>query len=228
MTANHSTQHEFSNHPGPRERHLQRKLNNPLFSDARSIMQQDIHAVQLEDFQALHKFMLQFDALVQESVALDINVEHDVILLLKAQLEHLYAVCTGIQGQSAAIKTAIKKLITAISATLRDASKNDADALEKLNTDEEYTTLHLQLCEQLIVSDILNQDKIIREDELVPSLLNESEAGLQAALALFPPERVTVMIEAGMALLKKIETQGHNLPNAWQRIAQMKHWLQGE
>lgn len=217
----------FSTKPGPRERQLQRKLNNPLFS-ASTITQQNIQTAQQQDQVAMQQFMEQFRELVQRAVKLDKNVESDVILLLKAQLEQQYAVCTGLAGQPAAIQDALKKLITAISSSLRATSKEDADALEKLSKDEEHTALHLHLCDHLIVSDILNPDEIISNDEQIPTLLNESEDGLRAALALFPPERLKLMVDEGKALLNKIEAEGHSLPLAWQRLAQMESWLQSE
>jgi hypothetical protein len=155
-------------------------------------------------------------------------VESDVVLLLKAQLEQQYAVCTGLPGQPAAMQDAIKKLIAAISSTLRATSKDDPHALEKLSNDEEHTRLHLQLCDYLIVSDILNPDEIISSEEQIPTLLNESEDALQAALALFSPERIALMIEEGTVLLNRIEAAGHSLPLAWQSLAQMESWLLGE
>ena len=132
----------------------------------------------------------------------------------------------ALPGQPVAIQDAIKKLIHTISATLRNTSKNDPDALEKLSSDEAHTALHLQLCDYLIVSDILNPDEVIRDEEHIPTLLNESSAALQAALALFPPERINALIEEGKILLQKIEAEGHSLPEAWQRLAQMESWLQ--
>jgi len=176
----------------------------------------------------MQQFMEQFRELVQRVVTLDKNVESDVVLLLKAQLEQQYAVCTGLAGQPEALKEAIRKLIAAISSTLRAASQNDPDALEKLGKDEEHTALHLHLCDHLIVSDILNPDEIVGNDEQIPTLLNESEDALQAALALFPPERIKLMIEEAKALLNKIEAEGHSLPLAWQSLAQMESWLAGE
>jgi len=218
----------FSNQPGPRERHLQRKLHNPLFGDDSNVTQQDIQVAQSRDQVAMQQFMEQFRELVQSAVKLDKNVESEVVLMLKAQLERQYAVCSGLPGQPVAIKEAIRKLIDAISSTLRATSRDDPDALEKLSKDEEHTSLHLQLCDHLIVSDILNQDEIIGNNEQVPTLLNESEKDLQAALALFPPDRISLMIEEGELLLNKIEAEGHSLPAAWQRLAQMENWLQGE
>lgn len=229
--ASHSefgSQPRFSEQPGPHERHLQRKLNNPLFVAVGTITQHDIRAAQQQDQADMQQFMEQFRELVQRAVKLDKNVEHDVILMLKAQLEQQYAVCTGLPGQPAAIQEAIKKLIAAISSTLRATSRDDPHALEKLSNDEEHTRLHLKLCDYLIVSDILNPDGIIGDDEQIPALLNESDDALQAALALFPPERIAMMVEEGQALLKKVEAEGHTLPQAWQNLAQMESWLQGE
>ncbi len=218
----------FSAQPGPRERQLQRKLNNPCFSPTAPLTQATIQIAQQQDQIAMQKFMVQFRELVQRAANLDKNVESEVILLLKAQLEQQYTVCTGLPDQPAALRGAIKKLIATISATLRNTSKDDPHALEKLGTDEEHTLLHLQLCEHQIVSDILNPDHIIPLDEQVPTLLNESEEALQAALALFPPQRITEMIEEAKTLLKNIEVKGHSLPAAWQRLAQMEGWLEVE
>jgi hypothetical protein len=218
----------FSKQPGPRERQLQRRLNNPLFTARISISQQDVNAAQSRDHVAMQQFMEEFRELVQRAVTLDKNVESETILLLKAQLEQQYAVCSGLSGQPVAIQDAIRKLISAISSTLRSTSQDDPHALEKLQKDEEHTQLHLHLCDQLIVSDILNPDEVIGSEELIPTLLNESSEGLQAALALFPPERIGLMIEDAKILLGKIEAEGHSLPDAWQRLGQMESWLQPE
>lgn len=218
----------FSAKPGPRERHLQRKNNNPLFAVPRAITQQDIQLAQQQDLIAMQQFMEQFRELVQRAVTLDKNVESEVILLLKAQLEQQYAVCSGLAGQPVAIQEALRKLITAISSTLRATSRDDPHALEKLRNDEEHTALHLQLCDHLIVSDLLNPDGIIGSEEQIPALLNEPQDSLRAALALYPPERIVVMVEEARLLLKEIESQGHSLMAAWQRLAQMESWLHGE
>lgn len=217
----------FSTKPGPRERHLQRKFNNPLFTQAGKITQQDIQLAQQDDSEAMQRFMEQFRELVQRTVKLDKTVQSDEILLLKAQLEQQYALCTGLPGQPVAIQEAIRKLILAISSTLRAASKDDVHALDKLSKDEEHTNLHLYLCDFIIVSDMLNPDAVIGDDEKISVLLNEPENALQAVLALFPPERIAVMVEEGKALLKKVEADGHSLPVAWQRLVQMESWLHG-
>lgn len=215
----------FSLQPGPRERQLQRSLNNPLFAARAAITEQAVQEARQADQLAMQQFMEQFRDLVQRVAELDKNVESDVILLLKAQLEHQYAVCAGLPGEPAVIQDAIRKLINVIGSTLRSASKNDLDALEKLSTDEAHSAIHLQLCDHLIVSDLLNPDGVIHDDEIIPTLLNEPEASLQAVLALFPPERIAILVDQGKALLEQAEAQGRSLPEARQRLAQMAGWL---
>ena len=217
----------FSKQPGPRERQLQRKHNNPLFVSSKTITQQDIQIALQQDQKALQSFMEQFRELVQRAVKLDKNVERDVILMLKAQSEQLYGVCTGLPGDQTIVLEALKKLINAISKTLHSVTDDEPHAIEKLREDDEYTALHLQLCNQIIVSDILNPDEIISSDELLPTLLSESESGMQAALMLFPPERLALIVEEGKKLLKQIKTEGYNLPLSWQRLTQMENWLKG-
>jgi hypothetical protein len=196
----------FSTQAGPRERQLQRRHNNPLFGSDNPVTQQQIQNAQQQDQKAAQDFMLQFRELVQRQ----------------------YAVCTGMCGDSSAVQVAIKKLISTISTTLRNASQSDPHALEKLLEDKEHTALHLQLCSYAIVSDILNPDKVIADDELVPALLSEPEDALQSALALFPPERIAAMVTEAKGLLKQVEAAGHSLPLAWQRLSQMQNWLQSE
>ncbi len=217
----------FSIQPGPRERQLQRMYNNPLFASGDTITQKDLQNAIEQDKKALQKFTEQFRDLVQRAVKLDKNEERDVILKIKAQSEQLYAVCTGLPGDQTAFLDSLKKLINAVSKTLHSIKDDEPHAIETLREDDEYTALHLQLCNYTIVSDILNPDQNIGSEELVPTLLSESENGLQAALALFPPERLELMIEEGNQLLKNVESRGKNLPLAWQRLAEMENWLKG-
>jgi len=215
----------FSVHPGPRERQLQRKHNNLLFIAAGPVTQEQVQTAQREDHSAMQRFMERFREVVQRTVKLDKQVETDDLLKLKAELEQLYAVSTGLPGEQTAIPDAIRKLIGAIGKTLLSSSKTDAHFIEKLQEDERHTTLHLHICTHAIVSDILNPDAIIGNNELMPTLLSESEDALQATLMLFSPEQQRLMVEEGESLLKQIEAEGHHLPMARQRLSQMESWL---
>lgn len=218
---------KFSPQPGPHERQLQRVHNNPLFGSDNQVSPGDLSAAQLYDKQAAQEFMQDFRAVVQRVVALEKQTDSDTLLQIKAQLEQQYALATGMQGDNSAVLAAIKRLIATIASTLRNAAQNEHEAQEKLRLDEEHTALHLELCSHTIVSDLLNPGEVIEEGELVPTLLSESEAGLAAALALFPPERVVQMVEQGKALLKQVEAAGHGLPQAWRALGQMEEWVRG-
>lgn len=215
----------FSDSPGPRERHLQRKASNPLFGAAAALTQHDVALARLKDEEALQQYMEAFRETVQRAVKLDASVESEVLLLLKVQLEQLYAVASGLPGRPQQIRDAIRKLVSAIHSTMVTASASDPHALEKLERDEAQTRLHYYLCDFTVVSDMLNPDGIISEEDQLPALLNEGEEALQAALAIFPPESIAQMVEEGKSLLGKIDAEGHSLPQAWQRLAQMESWL---
>lgn len=218
----------FSTQAGPRERQLQRRHNNPLFAGDGPVTPQQIENARQQDQKAAQAFMQQFRELVQRVVSLEKQSDSDALLEIKAKLEQQFAICTGMQGDNSAVLAAIKRLISTIASTLRNAAQNEHEAQEKLRLDEEHTALHLDLCSHAIVSDLLNPDEVIAEDELVPSLLSESEAGLAAALALFPPERVAEMAEQGKALVKQVEASGHSLPQAWRALGQMEEWGRGQ
>ena len=219
---------DFSTHPGPRERQLQRKHNNVLFIASGSVTQEQIQTAQRQDHSAMQAFMERFRAVVQRTVKLDKQVETDDLLKLKAELEQLYTMSTGLAGDQTAILDALKKLISAISKTLHSSSQNDAHFIEKLQEDEQHTTLHLHICKHVIVSDILNPDCIIDNHELLPTLLSEPEDALQATLMLFSPDQQQLMVNQGEHLLEQLEASGHNVPMARQRLAQMAHWLTSE
>ncbi len=218
----------FSALPGPRERQLKRRHNNLLFVEAASVTQELIQQAQRDDHSAMQAFMERFREIVQRTVKLDKQVETDDLLKLKVELEQLYAVCTGLSGDQSTIKDAIKKLIAAISKTLHSSAKDDAHFIDKLKEDEQHTTLHLHICEHLIVSDILNPDSIIGDNELLPTLLSESEDALQATLLLFSPEQQRLMLTEGGQLLKHVEAAGNNVPIARQRLRQIETWQTAE
>ncbi|HEU0188279.1 MAG TPA: hypothetical protein VFR06_10340 [Gallionellaceae bacterium] len=217
----------FSTQPGPHERQLQRMHNNPLFGGDNQVTPVELAAAQLHDKHAAEEFMQQFRQLVQRVVSLEKQTDSDTLLQIKAQLEQQFALAAGMQGDNSAVLGATRRLISTIAGTLRNAAQNEHEAQEKLRLDEEHTALHLELCSHPIVSDILNPVEVIAEDELVPSLLSESQAGLAAALALFPPQRVAELVEQGKALLKKVEAAGHSLPEAWRALGQMEEWGRG-
>ena len=123
---------QFSPAPGPRERQLRRKYQNPLFGPlGNHITQEDVNAARQEDQTALQEFLQDFQALIQEAVDLKPNTESEIILDLKERLDQCYTRCCAMPGKHEEIKVAINKLIQVIMQAVRQGAVNDPVALDK-------------------------------------------------------------------------------------------------
>lgn len=181
----------FSSHPGPRERHLQRKYQNPLFGDeAHKIDQAQISQSQQEDETELNHFLRYFRDLVQEAIDLKPETESEVVLDIKERLDKCYAHCCALPGEQSEIKAAVNKLIEVIMKAVRQGAANDPIAQTKLDEEDIARKMHFELHEHPFIADLLLPDSPISEDELVPSLLSESEATITAALHVFDPPQL--------------------------------------
>lgn len=216
----------FSPAPGPHERHLKRRLLNPLFqAPEREFTQQDIDQAQKKDEENLMSFMTHFQSVVQKTTELGSNSESDVVLALKEQLDECYATSCAMPGDHSNLKIAIKKLISAIMAAIRKGAAGDTTALKKLDEEDVARAMHNELHERKLIADLMLQDSPIGEDELTPTLLNEAEDDLEAALQLFSEEQLSLVIKDAKSLLERLRKEGHEIPHAWERFQQMKNAL---
>jgi len=84
--------------------------------------------------------------------------------------------------------------------------------------------LHFEQLAQPIVADLLAPDSPVAADELVPTLLCESEPALAAALLLFDAAQLgQLCVDARILLLAR--DPDRQLVAAWQRLAQMEAQL---
>ena len=110
----------FSDHPGRRERHLQRRHGNPLFADPPpQVSEKELERSRGEDLEEAQKFQGDFVALIQEAVDLKPSEESEVILKLKERVDQAYEQASGLAGDQAPVKAAIPQLITAIMGAVR-------------------------------------------------------------------------------------------------------------
>ena len=212
----------FSKKPGMHERHAQRKYNNPLFKD-NAIDQQDIHLAQQKDQQAIALFMAEFRQLVQRTVELEANVDADIILKLKEDLDKCYEKSAGLADDQHEIQSMIKRLLDTIMKTMWAGIGNDAEAKEKLEMEEQARTAHFTLLEYPLVADLLQPDNIIDKDELAATLLTTSTAELESILPLFTLDQQNVIIDEAMAHLNQLGLDHPVYPEIKARIEQMKH-----
>ena len=216
----------FSPAPGPHERHLKRRLLNPLFpKPEKELTQDDIDNAQRKDEENLLSFMAHFQSVVQKTTELGGNSESDVVLEIKEQLDECYATSCAMPGDHSNLKIAIKKLITAIMAAIRKGAADDATALKKLDEEEIAREMHNELHERKLIADLMLENSPILENELTPTLLNEETDDLDAALQLFSAEELELIIKNAQALLEKLRQDGHEIPHAWERFQQIKQAL---
>jgi len=209
--------------PGPHERHLKRRLLNPLFPQPeRELVQQDVDDAQKKDEENLLSFMTHFQTVVQKTTQLGLNSESDIVLEIKEQLDECYATSCAMPGNHENLKVAIKKLITAIMSAIRKGAADDPIALQKLDDEEVARELHNELHERKLIADLMLQNTPILENELTPTLLNEEADDLDAALPLFSTEELGLIAKSAQALLEKLRQEGHEIPLAWERFQQIK------
>ena len=216
----------FSPTPGPHERHLKRRLLNPLFSQPeRELIQQDIDDAQKKDEENLLSFMTHFQSVVQKTTQLGLNSESEIVLEIKEQLDECYATSCAMPGNHENLKVAIKKLITAIMSAIRKGAADDPVALQKLDEEEVARELHNELHERKLIADLMLKNTPILENELTPTLLNEEADDLDAALPLFSAEELGLIVKTAQALLEKLRQEGYEIPLAWERFQQIKQAL---
>ena len=210
----------FNPEPGPRERQLRRKYQNPLFSPTGDrITQQDVEAARKEDQIALQQFLLDFRSLIQEAVDLKPNTDSEIILDLKERLDQCYTRCCAMPGEHEEIKTAIDNLIQVIMQAIRQGAANDPVALAKLDDEDAARRMHQALQVHTLIVDLLLADSPIEEADLLPTLLSETDEAVQATLPLFDVEQLGLLYETGKKRLEELQHQGHTLPEAWNNLA---------
>ncbi|MGD2118446.1 MAG: hypothetical protein PVG66_08815 [Chromatiales bacterium] len=192
----------FSEHPGRHERHFRRKLDNPLFPrPIHDYSNDDLLEVQRVDHEEIVAFLARLRQLVQQAVELQPNVESQVVLDLKAELEKLYETACRIGDQQGNNKAAISELLKIIMATVRAHSGGDSKAEMELNQEELARREHFALLENSLVVDLIDPDSPIQSDELASVLLGATEDELQVALPLFDQDQRFLLAEQAEKIL---------------------------
>lgn len=199
----------LSEQPGPHERHVRRKLHNPLFPAAQRLPDPELlHAAQRRDLEEQEAFLAEFHALVREAAELAPNAESEVIIALRDRLDRAYVMAAGLRGNHTKLTDALKRLIDSITLAMRRAAADDPQAAFELNAETEARRHHYELLQHPLVSDLIRPDSPIAPDELAATLLSEPEAAVRAAAWVFAPEELTVIVDSARSLLAHLETEG--------------------
>lgn len=213
----------FSQLPGRHERHLLRKLDNPLFPEPeQKISPSQLLEAQRQDHQELIEFITDLRTLVQQAIHLQPNEESDVILGIKEQLDIAYEQASVLADDQTESKNAINKLTQVIMNTIRSNTSGDPTALYELRQEEIARNTHYTLLQYPIVADLLHPESPILENDLAPSLLSETSQGLQAAMELFDSAQLQIICEDASELLKRLAAEGIDIPEqAKQRLTEI-------
>ncbi|WJW74374.1 hypothetical protein QVG61_07565 [Thiohalobacter sp. IOR34] len=193
---------KFNDKPGAHERHLRRRMGNPLFPESRrEITEAEWTTAVRRDRQEQAAFMESFRDIVQRAIDLDAQAESEQILALKEDLDRCYEECAGLGGDQGKVKEGIRTLIGTIMRAVRVGAENDPLARQKLDEEDMARELHFRLLEQPLVADLLRPEPVIEENELVASLLSAGSEELGAVLELFSPEQLAVIHQEARQLI---------------------------
>ncbi len=213
----------FIAHPGVRERHLQRRHMNPLFSPYRQLITAgELHKARTDDHTEMETFHQQFQALLERAVALKPNEQSEVILALKADLDKAYAIACGLPGDMTQLKIGLQKLITVTMNAIWLGAGDDPVAHQELTHEEEARAAHFAHLRYPLVAALVRPDSPIVAEDLIPSLLSAEPEELQASLWLFSPEQLADLICEARKLVATIsdtEVAG--------RARQAQHMIEG-
>lgn len=216
----------FLSQPGARERHLQRQYHNPLFSiEHREFDEQRIAGARYMDEKEEAEFTGQFHTLLAEVAELKPNEGSEKMLDLKSRLDQSYEQSSGFSGKRDNEKLAITQLVNVIMNAIRKGAEGDVEAEQNLKEEELARTTHFQLLAFPLVADLLRPRSPIAQDQLVPTLLSESEGALSAAFQLFDREHQTLIYQQAKQLLEDNKQEQENLSEAWKRLQQMAQLL---
>ena len=214
----------FSERPGRHERHYRRRLGNPLFNAPPESDDEALLEVQRLDHEELVAFLTELRGTVERAVAFKPQEETEVVLKLKEDLERLYETAAGLADEQEGNQEAIRQLLTVIMRSIRANTEGDPLAMQEMAMEEQARNLHFELLREPLVADLLHPESLIGADELVPTLLSESESAVAAALQVFDGDQRAELAEHARALLEARDPR-HGLAGAWQRLAQMEDLL---
>jgi hypothetical protein len=211
-------QQQFRDNPGCRERHLRRKLDNPLFpAGERDKTPAELETEQRRDDDELNAFLEKVKALVTQVSGLSPDSNVGEIVDLKARVDAHYEQCLGLPGDQRRVKAALIRLITELT-RLNMQALNDTRALVELQDEQVRRLAHFTRLEFPLTGDICREESPVTRSELVPTLLSEPTDALSAALGLFETERVAAIRDEARELIERRRKEGFDMSPAEENL----------
>lgn len=217
-----------SESPGSHERHLLRKVNNPLFEDQQLELNDDLLLdAQRLDHDVLLAFMTEFRELLHKATSLAGNVDSDTVLGIKDRLDRAYETASAVADDQAHSKQAIAKLLGTLMVAVRQGAGDDAHAQQELDQEDAARDAHFQLMESQLVADLLNPDSVIKAPELVATLLSSGKDDILLAVQLFDISQLEILIGQGVQLLERLPPGGEGVKEeAGQKLVLIQGYIE--
>ena len=194
----------FSPRPGMRERQLLRRHQNPLFGPAAGLTPAALVEAQREDAAEREQFYRDFQETLEGIAAFAGNVDSEKVLAAKQKVDAQYEQCSGLAGDNQKALAGLVRLQEMMMQAIRAGAGDDVTAKKELEDEALARHTHQQLLQHPVVGDLLRPDSAIGETELLPSLLSEPAAAVEAAANLFTPPQIAELVEKGEQLLAKL------------------------
>lgn len=207
------------------ERHLLRKDRNPLFGSPDFSAEEFVEARRL-DMEEQQRFQQDMRKVIQQAINLEPNVESELVLALRGELDQLYTRCSSLGESCLDHKQALRKLIDIVMKAVWQAAADDPMARMELEQEELARQQHFLLLEYPLIADLMRPDTPIAQDELVPTLLQAEEDELEAVLWMFEPPQLATIRDQAEALLKHLTTQEYALTTAWRNLEMLIEHLE--
>ncbi len=215
-----------SDNPGSFERHLLRKIENPLFIDPPELTDDTLEEAQRQDHDIIVQFMQVFKETLEQTIALKGNEESDVVLGLKDKLDKLYEQASAIGDDQSKAREGIVKLLQVIMLSVRKGAGDDAHAHQELDQEEEARKAHFSLLNSSLVADLLNPSSPIKEDQLAPVLLSADKDNLAVAVQLFDQEQIQTVLKQSASLIGNLDAQGIDTTKASENAVFIQGYLE--
>lgn len=215
----HDLQQKFRANPGCRERHLRRKLDNPLFPPTeRGKTAAELDAEQRRDDDELGAFLSDVKSLVARVGSLSPDSAASEITELKSRADACYEQCLGLPGDQRRVKAALIKLITELT-RLDMQTLHDTQSLVELQDEQVKRLARFTRLEFALTADLCREPSPVADGELVATLLSEPADALSAALGLFPPGRVAAIRSEARELIERRRKEGFDMSRAEKNLA---------
>ncbi|CAK0750471.1 conserved hypothetical protein [Gammaproteobacteria bacterium] len=210
----------FSAQPGCREAHLERRYKNPLFpKEGRRVTQEELNRARQADEADCVAFQEDLRILLREVIELPAHVESDPVLKLKERIEFLYETCAGLPGELSREREGLERLNHLIMQRIMAGATDDPYACWQLKQEEIARNLHWCALRQPLVAHLLRPDSPISSEDLVPTLLSESEESISAVMTILDQEQQNLLRLQARQWLERLQSGEEEVPAiAWQRL----------